>query len=52
MRGEPLVKRFQPPTGAANPVGERRAFDLYALPGEDLRLAIERGVITIFAGDC
>ena len=45
--GEPRLQRLQPPAGAANPVGERRAIELDALPGEDLALPVERKVIAV-----
>ena len=35
MLGETRLQRFQPPDGAANPVGEGRAIEFDALPGED-----------------
>jgi hypothetical protein len=49
MLRQPVMQRLQPPAGAANPVGERRAVQLDAMAREDLRLAIERLVIAIFA---
>jgi hypothetical protein len=36
------VHRTQVPGGAADPVGERGAIEIDALPGVDLRLTIER----------
>ena len=48
MLGEPGLQRLQPPDGAANPVGERRAVQLDTVPGEDLALPVERKVIAIF----
>ena len=46
--GEPGLQRLQPPDGSADPVGERRAIQLDALPGEDLALPVERKVIAVF----
>ena len=46
--GEPCLQRFQPPDGAANPIGQRRAIQLDALAREDLALSVERQVIAIF----
>src|SRR5262249_23882353 len=48
MVGEPRLQRLQPPGGAANPVGERRAVQLDTMPGEDLALPVERKVIAVF----
>jgi len=48
MFGEPRLQRLQPPGGAANPVGERRAVQLDTMPGEDLALPVERKVIAVF----
>ena len=42
------MHRTQVPGGAADPVGERGAIEIDALPGADLRLAIERQVVGIF----
>ena len=39
------------PGGAADPIGERRAVEMDALPGIDLRLAIERQMIGIFGDE-
>ena len=36
------------PSGAADPVGQRRAVERDPLPGEDLRLAIKRKVVGVF----
>ena len=47
MLGEPCLQRLEPPAGTADPVGERRAVQLNALPGEDLALSIERKVIAV-----
>ena len=47
MFGEPCLQRLQPPDGAANPVGERRAIQLDALSCEDLALPIKRKVIAV-----
>src|SRR5271166_5169306 len=43
----PLVQGFQPPAGAADPARQRRAREIDAVPGEDLRLTIERRVIAV-----
>ena len=43
-----LLQRLQPPAGTTNPVGERRAVDLDAMPGEDLALPAEWKVIAVF----
>ena len=48
VAAQPLVQRIEPPAGAADPAGERRAVDLGAVAGKDLCLAIERGVVAIF----
>jgi hypothetical protein len=45
---QPLVQGFQPPTCAADPSGKRGTRQIDAVPGEDLRLPVERGVVTIF----
>ena len=42
------MHRPQEPGGAADPVGQRRAIEIDALPGVDLGLAIERQVIGVF----
>src|SRR5258708_28173241 len=47
MRCEAGLQRFQPPTGAAHPVRERRAIDLDPVPGEDLALPVKRKVIAV-----
>jgi hypothetical protein len=36
MLCEPGLQRLQPPDGASNPIGERRAIQLDTVPGEDL----------------
>src|SRR5262245_30882808 len=46
--GESGLKRLEPPAGAADPVRERRAVQLDALPGEDLALTIQRQWIAVF----
>jgi hypothetical protein len=46
---EPFMQGFEPPTGAADPIGKRRAIELDAVAREDLRLPIERRVVAIFA---
>jgi hypothetical protein len=46
--GEPLLQRRQPPADTADPVGECRAVDLDAMPGEDLALPVEWKVIAVF----
>src|SRR6266851_9727048 len=40
---------LEPPTGAANPAGERGSFQFDPVAREDLSLPIERRVIAIFA---
>lgn len=45
---QPLVNGPQVPGRAADPVSERGAIQVDALPGVDLRLAIERQVIRVF----
>ena len=47
MLGQPRLQRLQPPSGAPDPVGERRAIQLDALPGEDLALPVKRKVIAV-----
>ena len=47
MLGKSRLQRFQPPDRAANPIGEGRAIQLDALPGEDLALPIKRKVIAV-----
>src|ERR1700728_744464 len=42
------TQRLQPPASATDPVGERRAVDLDAMPGEDLALPVKRKVIAVF----
>jgi hypothetical protein len=42
------MHRTQVPGSTADPVGERGTIEIDALPGPDLRLAIERQVIGIF----
>lgn len=49
ISAQTLVQGFKPPTGAADPAAERRAFDFNAMTGKDLRLPIERRVIAILA---
>ena len=49
MRGKSRVQWLQPPTGAADPARQVRAFDPGAIPGEDLSLSIERGVVAVLA---
>ena len=44
---QPLVHRPQQEGGAADPVGQRRAIEVDALAGVDLRLAVERQVIGV-----
>jgi hypothetical protein len=46
--GQPGLQWLQPPHGSANPIGERRAVELNALPREDLALPIKRKVIAVF----
>ena len=43
------MQRLEPPAGAANPSSQRRTGKIDPMAGEDLRLPIERRVITIFA---
>jgi len=45
---ELLLKRFEPPAGAADPVRQGRPVELDALPGKDLALPVERQVIAVF----
>ncbi len=47
MGGQPRLQRLQPPTGTADPARQGRAFDPGAMPGEDLGLSIERGVVAV-----
>ena len=42
------MHRTQVPGGAADPVGQRRAIEIDALPGVDLGLAIQRQMVGIF----
>lgn len=46
--GEPGLQRLQPPDSSPNPVGERRAIQLDAVPGEDLALPVEGKMIAVF----
>jgi hypothetical protein len=46
-----LVQGFEPPAGTADPTGERRTAEIDTVPGEDLRLPVERRVIAIFADE-
>ena len=46
---QPLVQGAELGGGAADPVRQRRAIELDALPGVDLALAIERQVVGVFA---
>jgi len=48
MFGETCLQRLKPPDRSANPVGERRAIQLDAVPGEDLALSVKRKVIAVF----
>ncbi|MBU6498763.1 MAG: hypothetical protein KGQ40_09570 [Rhodospirillales bacterium] len=43
------VQRFQPPAGPSHPVAECGTIELHTVPGEHLRLAIQRQVIAVFA---
>ena len=43
-----LQEGLQPPAGAADPVGQRRAVQLDTVAREDLALTIERKVIAVF----
>jgi hypothetical protein len=45
MLGQPRLQRLQP--GAPDPVGESRAIELDALPGEDLALPVKGKVIAV-----
>ena len=47
MPAQEAPQRLQPPAGPADPVAERGAVELDPLPGEDLRLAIERQKIGV-----
>ena len=47
MRSKPLLQRFEPPAGAADPSCQRRSVDRYAVAREDLRLAVQRGVVAV-----
>jgi hypothetical protein len=49
MRCEAGLQRLQPPTCAADPVRKSRAVDINPVPGKDLGLTIERGVVAILA---
>jgi hypothetical protein len=42
-----LVQGLQPPAGAADPVRQRRAVELDAVAGEDLRLAVQGPVVRV-----
>ena len=43
-----LIQRLQPPAGASDPVTQGGTIQVDALAGKDLRLAIERKVVSIF----
>jgi hypothetical protein len=45
--GKPCLQRLQPPDRSANPIGEGRAIQLGALPGEDLALPVKREVVAV-----
>jgi hypothetical protein len=47
--GQPLMQFLKPPTGTADPSGQRRTREIDAVAGEDLRLPIKRRVIAVFA---
>src|ERR1700722_16685975 len=47
MLSQPRLQRLQPPAGAPDPVGERRAIKLDTLPGEDLALPVKGKVIAV-----
>ena len=49
MGGKLGLQRLQPPAGTADPSRQGRAFDPGAMPGEDLSLPVERGVVAVFA---
>ena len=51
VREQMIVQRLQLGRRRADPLRQRRALDADALAGQDLRLAIERQVIGIFAHD-
>jgi hypothetical protein len=46
-----LFQRTQEPGGSPHPIGQSGAVECYALAGVDLRLAIEREMIGVFADD-
>lgn len=48
---QPLVHRAQQEGRVADPVGQRRAVEVNALPGVDLGLAIKRQLIGIFGDE-
>ena len=49
MLGQSRAQRFKPPGGTTDPVGERRAIEFEAVSRKNLRLAIERNVVAVFA---
>src|SRR5436190_10770568 len=49
VSGKACLQRLQPPAGTTNPVRQGRALNLDPMPREDLALAIEWGVVAIFA---
>src|SRR5262249_35032047 len=49
VSGETRVQGLQPPARATDPVRQGRAVNLDAVPGENLALTVERGVVAIFA---
>src|SRR5215472_502671 len=46
---QPLVQCVEPPACATDPSGQRRAVELNAVTRKDLRLPVQRRVVTIFA---
>src|SRR5580704_8231142 len=50
MLRKPGVEWLEPPDGAADPVGQRRAIELDTMPRENLALAVKRQVIAVLGG--
>ena len=42
-----LMQRIEPPAGPADPVGQRRTFQVNAMARKDLRLPVQRRVVAI-----
>lgn len=50
MLRKPGAERLEPPDGAADPAGQRRAIELDTMLRENLALAVKRQVIAVLGG--